>query len=210
MAYDFKKEYKELYSPKTAPSVIDVPTMTFIMIDGAGDPNTSVAYQNAMEILYGLSYTVKMSKLGDKQLEGYFDFVVPPLEGLWNGYAIDKSSYVWTSMIRQPDFVTESVFEQAKEMLAKKKPNLDLSLARLEKFAEGLCVQAMHIGSYDDEPATIAELDKFATDSGYSLDFSEQRRHHEIYLSDPRKTASEKLKTVIRHPLKGTVTNESH
>jgi hypothetical protein len=143
-----------------------------------------------------------MSKKSDAQPEGYFDFVVPPLEGLWDGTVGDKSGFRWTSMLRQPDFVTESVFEQAKDALAKKKPSLDLSLARLERFTEGLCVQIMHLGSYDDEPATIAELDKFAADSGYSLDFSAERRHHEIYLGDPRKTAPEKLKTIIRHPIK--------
>jgi hypothetical protein len=204
MPFDFKKEHKDLYAPKAAPSIIDVPTMTFITIDGEGDPNTSAAYQSAVETLYGLSYAVKMSKKGEQQPEGYFDFVVPPLEGLWQGNIADKSGFVWTSMLRQPDFVTESVFEQAKETLAKKKPQLELSLARLERFTEGLCGQIMHIGSYDDEPTTIAALDKFIADSGYRLDFSEQRRHHEIYLGDPRKTAPDKLKTVLRHPIKAS------
>jgi hypothetical protein len=204
--FDFKKEYKDLYQPKSVPSIIDVPVMTFIMIDGEGDPNVSPVYKAAVELLYGLSYAIKM---GNKAV---LEYVVPPLEGLWDlddggafkggGAAIsDKSKFVWTSMLRQPDFVTAIVFEQAKETLAKKKPNLDLSAARLEKYTEGLCVQIMHIGSYDDEPATIAVLDRFATDSGYRLDFSEQRRHHEIYLADPRKTATVKLKTVIRHPI---------
>jgi hypothetical protein len=208
MAYDFKKEYKDLYLPKATPSVIDVPEMTFIMVDGKGNPNTSAGYKAALEVLYGLSYGIKMSKMGDAQPKGYFDFVVPPLEGLWwsaDGGVItdisDKDCFCWTSMIRQPDFVTESVFEQVKETLAKKKPSLDLSFARLERFTEGVCVQIMHFGSYDDEPATVAVLDKFAADSGYILDFSERRRHHEIYLGDPRKTAPEKLKTIIRHPI---------
>jgi hypothetical protein len=210
MPFDFKKEYKNLYAPKTAPTIVDVPEMTFIMIDGEGDPNISIAYQSAVEILYGLSYAIKMSKKSDKQPEGYFDFVVPPLEGLWQGEVNDKSGFIWTSMIRQPDFVTERVFEQAKETLAKKKPQLDLSLARLERFAEGLCGQVMHLGTYDDEPATIAALDKFIADSGHRLDFSKQRRHHEIYLADPRKTgtgpsgALEKLKTVLRHPIRAS------
>ncbi|MDR0862618.1 MAG: GyrI-like domain-containing protein [Oscillospiraceae bacterium] len=201
MPFDYKKEYKTLYSPKTAPSIIDVPSMTFIMIDGEGDPNTSESYQNAVEILYGLSYAVKMSKNGGKQPEGYFDFVVPPLEGMWQGNAADKSGFRWTSMIRQPDFVTASVFEYAKETLTKKKPHLDLSRARLELFTEGLCAQIMHLGSFDDEPATIATLDKFITASAHRLDLSETRRHHEVYLADPRKTAPEKLKTVLRHPI---------
>ncbi|MDR0917434.1 MAG: GyrI-like domain-containing protein [Oscillospiraceae bacterium] len=201
MPIDFKKTQKELYQPKIAPSVIDVPTMTFIMIDGAGDPNTSEAYQNAVEILYGLSYAVKMSKTGGRQPEGYFDFVVPPLEGLWSGDARDKGGFAWTSMIRQPDFVTESVFEQARETLAKKKPRLDSRAARLERFTEGLCAQVLHLGSYDDEPATVATLDRFIAESAYRLDYSEGRRHHEIYLADPRKTTPEKLKTVLRHPI---------
>ena len=153
-----------------------------------------------------------MSKMSGTQPEGYFDYVVPPLEGFWNvgddafkdgGAAItDKSKFEWTSVIRQPDFVTPEVFEAAKVALAKKKPEIDLSKARLMKFTEGLCVQVMHIGSYDDEPATIVVMDKYAVDNGYVLDINETRRHHEIYLSDPRKTAPEKLKTVIRHPIR--------
>ncbi|MDR1563336.1 MAG: GyrI-like domain-containing protein [Oscillospiraceae bacterium] len=208
MPFDFKKEYAELYTPKTKPSIVTVPPMTFIMIDGHGDPNTAPEYQNAIEVLYGLAYTIKMSKKADKQPEGYFDFVVPPLEGLWwsegepsDMCSVDKSAFFWTAMLRQPDFVNESAFAQAKETLAKKKPHLNLSLARLELFEEALCAQIMHIGSYDDEPATLALLDKFIAESGRSLDISESRRHHEIYLSDPRKTAAEKLKTVLRHPI---------
>jgi hypothetical protein len=201
MPCDFKKEYKNLYVPKTTPGIVEVPSMKFIMIDGAGDPNTSEVYQNAVEVLYGLSYAIKMSKNSGKQPEGYFDFVVAPLEGLWQGEVSDKSAYTWTSMIRQPDFVTEIVFEQAKEVLAKKKPQLDLSIARLENFTEGLCAQVLHIGSYDSESVTLASLDQFAADSGYRLDFSETRRHHEIYLTNPRNSAPEKLKTVLRHPI---------
>jgi hypothetical protein len=210
MAFDFKKEYKNLYQPKTALSLIDVPAMLFIMVDGTGNPNTSEEYQSAVEILYGLSYAIKMSKIGGNQPVGYFDYVVPPLEGLWNvddeffrggGAAIsDKSKFIWTSMIRQPDFVTLEVFEYTKLSLAQKKLDLDTSKARLERLTEGLCVQAMHFGSYDDEPATIAAMDKYAVENGYAIDINETRRHHEIYLNDPRKTAPEKLKTVIRHP----------
>ena len=208
MAYDFKKEYKDLYAPKTAPSVIDVPEMTFIMVDGKGNPNTSAEYKAALEVLYGLSYGIKMSKMGDAQPDGYFDFVVPPLEGLWwsaDGGVItdisDKDGFCWTSMIRQPDFVTAEAFEKVKSAVSKKKPDLNLSLARLVKYTEGLCAQVLHIGSYDDEPRSTTALDQFIAESGYATDFSDTRRHHEIYLGDPRKTAPEKLKTVIRYPI---------
>jgi len=208
-AFDFKKEYKDLYLPKVKPGVIDVPPMVYVMVDGKGNPNTSTEYKSALEILYGISYSIKMSKMSKTQPEGYFDYVVPPLEGLWwgeDGYfdgvnITDKDKLYWTSMIRQPEFVTKEVFETAKQALSKKKPELDLSLVRLVSFSEGLCAQIMHIGSYDDEPATIAILEKFITESGYTNDISANRKHHEIYLSDPRKTAPEKLKTVIRHPI---------
>jgi uncharacterized protein YdeI (YjbR/CyaY-like superfamily) len=208
MAFDFKKEYKTLYAPTAKPSVVDAPEMTFIMVDGKGDPNTSTEYKAAVEVLYGLSYGVKMSKMGGAQPEGYFDFVVPPLEGLWysaNGGVItdiaDKAGFYWTSMIRQPDFVTPVVFENIKAAVAKKKTGLDLSLARLQKFSEGLCAQILHIGSYDDELRSTAVLEQFIAEFGYIADFTSQRRHHEIYLSDPRKTAPEKLKTIIRYPI---------
>jgi len=208
-AFDFKKEYKDLYLPTTKPTVIDVPEMVFIMIDGKGNPNTSSAYKNALEILYGLSYSIKMSKMSGTQPKNYFEYVVPPLEGLWwgeDGYfdgtnITDKDKLYWTSMIRQPEFVTQEVFELAKQALSKKKPELDLTLARLVSFTEGLSAQIMHIGSYDDEPASIGVLESFIVDSGHKNDISDSRKHHEIYLSDPRKTAPEKLKTVIRHPI---------
>ncbi len=209
MATDFKKTQKELYNPKTSPSVTDVPEMVFIAVDGEGNPNTSPEYKTAMEILYGFSYGIKMSKMSGTQPDGYFDFVVPPLEGLWwakgGGVVtdiLDKDKFCWRSMIRQPSFVTDKVFQSARLSLAKKKPSLDLSKARLIKFTEGLCAQIMHIGAYDDEPATVAVLEKFIAESGYAPDFTEARRHHEIYLGDPRKTAPEKLKTVIRYPIK--------
>jgi hypothetical protein len=211
-AFDYKKEFKDLYMPKTKPSIIEVPVMTFITVDGRGDPNTSAEYKHALELLYSLSFSIKMSKMSGTQPDGYFEYVVPPLEGLWwggDGYfdgtrITDKSKFNWTSMIRQPEFVTPDVFEQAKAALGKKKPELDLSLAALTIFDEGLCVQVMHYGSYDDEPATIAALNDFVAASGYRNDFSNERKHHEIYLSDPRKTAAEKLRTVIRHPVKLT------
>lgn len=207
---DYKKEYKDLYQPKTKPSIIDVPEMTFIAVDGQGDPNSCEEYKQALEILYGLSFTIKMSKMNGTQPDGYFEYVVPPLEGLWytddvtfDGLNItDKSKFKWTSMIRQPEFVTEEVFETAKSVLQKKKPDLNLSKARLMKMTEGLCVQIMHKGAYDDEPTSIEQMRDFLAENGYVEDFSDERFHHEIYLSDPRKTAPEKLKTVIRHPIK--------
>jgi hypothetical protein len=208
---DYKKEYKDLYLPKLEPMLIDVPEMIFLMTDGKGDPNTSEEFQNAMGVLYGLSYTIKMSKMNNTQPKGYFEYVVPPLEGLWwhedekvfDGTQIsDKSKFLWTIMIRQPEFVTKEVFLWAKDILSKKKPELDLSKARYELFKEGKCAQVMHIGSYDNEFETIKKLEHFIKELGYANDISETRKHHEIYLSDPRKTAPEKLKTVIRHPVK--------
>ena len=209
-SFDFKKEYKDLYMPKTKPTFVNVPKMPFIMIDGKGDPNTCEEYKTALEVLYGLSYSIKMSKMNDTQPAGYFEYVVPPLEGLWwiegdffDGINIlDKSKFCCTSMIRQPGFVTDEVFVQAKKILSKKKPEANLSLARLEHYTEGECAQIMHIGSYDTESESILKMEEFITSSGYENDISATRKHHEIYLGDPRKTAPEKLKTVIRHPVK--------
>ncbi|MGN1416133.1 MAG: GyrI-like domain-containing protein [Oscillospiraceae bacterium] len=204
---DYKKEYKDLYQPTAKPSLIEVPEMIFIAVDGKGDPNTCEEYKTAMEILYGLSFTIKMSKMNGTQPEGYFEYVVPPLEGLWHQEGINgidysrKKDFIWTSMIRQPEFVTEEVFETAKAVLSKKKPGLDLSLARYMKMTEGLCVQIMHKGPYDDEPASIEKLKRFIEENGLAEDFSDKRHHHEIYLSDPRKCAPERLRTVIRHPV---------
>lgn len=204
---DYKKQFKELYQPPTKPTIIDVPEMIFFAVNGTGDPNTSPDYKEAMEILYGLSFTVKMSKMNGTQPEGYFDYVVAPLEGLWRQEGIcgidfsRKDSFIWTSMIRQPEFVTDAVFESAKAALSKKKPHLDLSKARLMRFTEGLCVQIMHKGIYDDEPESVEKMHRFAEENGYAEDFSESRLHHEIYLSDPRKCVPERLKTVIRHPI---------
>ncbi|MBR3901002.1 MAG: GyrI-like domain-containing protein [Ruminococcus sp.] len=207
---DYKKAYKELYQPKTKPSIIEVPEMLFIAVDGEGNPNSCPEYKAAIEVLYGLSYAIKMSKMNGTQPAGYFEYVVPPLEGLWQVDAVDfdgmnvtdKDRFKWISMIRQPEFVTEEVFEQAKLVLQKKKPAFDLSKARLMKMTEGLCVQIMHKGSYDDEPASIEQMKRFLDENGYAEDFSEGRFHHEIYLSDPRKSSTDKLKTVIRHPIK--------
>ena len=207
--FDFKKEYKDLYIPKTEPSIVTVPEMKFIAVRGSGDPNTSPEYKQAMEILYGLSFTIKMSKMNGSQPDGYFEYVVPPLEGFWSvndgifdGLNItDKSKFNWISVIRQPDFVTESVFEQARAE-AEKKKKTDISKAEFITVSEGLCVQSMHIGSYDSEPSTILKMREFAEKNGYSEDLSDTRLHHEIYLSDPRRCDPERLKTVIRHPIK--------
>lgn len=206
---DYKKTEKNLYLPK-APAIVQVPEMVFFAVDGRGDPNTSPDYQQALEILYGLSFTVKMSKLSGEAPEGYFEYVVPPLEGLWwtddpafDGRApADKSAFFWTSLIRQPDFVTEDIFRWAREKLAKKKPDLDLSKARFLRWEEGLCAHLLHTGPYDAEPASIDRLEAFIREQGYEPDFSDARRHHEIYLGDPRRTAPEKLKTVLRHPVR--------
>ncbi|MDE6591876.1 MAG: GyrI-like domain-containing protein [Oscillospiraceae bacterium] len=212
---DYKKAFKELYMPSSKPAAVDVPEMTFIAVDGKGDPNNNPDYQESIEILYGLSFTVKMSKLGSAQIEGYFEYVVPPLEGLWqtDGQPVvdnifDKSKLCWTSMIRQPEFVTEDVFEWAKNTLGKKKPGLRLSKARLMTFTEGLCVQAMHKGSYDEEAATIGKMHDFMKVNGFAEDFSQERQHHEIYLSDPRRCAPERLKTVIRIPVRTEAGNK--
>lgn len=208
-AIDFKKRDKALYNPKEKPEIIHVPLMRFLMVDGKGNPNTSKEYSEAIEMLYGISYTIKMSKMSENTPKGYYDYVVPPLEGLWwtindefKGVGVlDKEKFLWTAMIRQPEFVTEEVIHAAKEILNKKKPQLDLSKLRLVDVEEGLCVQMMHIGSYDDEPATVKKMVDYITEQGYKEDF-EVRKHHEIYLSDPRKAKPEKLKTIVRHPIK--------
>lgn len=207
---DYKKAYPDLYRPTARPALIDVPPMIFLMVDGSGDPNTSEAYRQALEALYGLSYTIKMSKMNGTQPPGYFEYVVPPLEGLWrladDGYCggpvQDKSAFRWTSMIRQPEFVTPEVFARAKDQFAKKRPEANISAVRLETLAEGLCCQVMHTGPYDDEPATLEKLHAFIEQAGYVEDFSGGRQHHEIYLSDPRKTAPPRMKTILRHPVR--------
>lgn len=208
MPFDFKKEYKEFYIPKTKPSIIDVPAMNFVSVRGKGDPNSEDGeYRKALDILYGVSYTIKMSKKGDRRIEGYFDYVVPPLEGLWQQEDIDgidytrKDKFEWVSMIRLPDFVTESDFDWAVREASEKKKS-DFSKAEFFTYTEGLCVQCMHIGSYDDEPETVEAMHRFISENGYSVDITEKRRHHEIYLSDPRKTDPGQLKTVIRLPVK--------
>ena len=208
MAFDFKKEYREFYLPKDRPTIVDVPEMRFVALRGAGDPNAPDGnYQRALAVLYAVAYTLRMSKLGEHRIEGYFDYVVPPLEGFWwqdgvRGVDIArKDAFQWIACIRLPDFVQEADFSWAVQAAAAKK-KLDCSGAEYLVLREGLCVQLMHVGSYDSEPASILRLHAFAEESGYALDYSEQRRHHEIYLSDPRKTAPEKCKTVIRLPIR--------
>ena len=207
MAFDYKKEYKEFYLPPKKPSIVEVPKMTFLAVRGHGDPNEEGgAYKDALEMLYGVAYTIKMSKKGDHRIEGYFDFVVPPLEGFWwqdGVLGVDyarKEDFNWISAIRVPDFVTRSEFEWAVEEATAKKKR-DFSQVELLTIEEGLCVQCLHVGPYDDEPATVEAMRAFAEESGYAEDFSDERLHHEIYLNDARRTAPEKLKTVIRHPV---------
>ena len=208
MAFDYKKEYKEFYMPKGKPSIVTVPKMNYIAVRGQGDPNAEDGdYKAAIGLLYGIAFTIKMSKMGSRQIEGYFDFVVPPLEGFWRQDGIDgvdysrKEDFQWISVIRLPDFVTEDDFRWAVEEATLKKSQ-DFSKVEYLTIEEGLCVQCMHIGLYDDEPATVDLMDQYLKENGYENDFSDERWHHEIYLSDARKTAPEKLKTVIRHPIR--------
>nr|WP_314946683.1 GyrI-like domain-containing protein [Schaalia odontolytica] len=208
MAFDFKKEYKELYAPKKGPGIIEVPPVTYVAVRGSGDPNEEGgAYQQAIAVLYAISYTIKMSKKGSRQIEGYTDFVVPPLEGFWWQDAAEgidyahKEAFNWIAVIRLPDFVTREVFGWAVEEAAAKK-KIDCSIAEYLRVREGLCVQCLHVGSYDDEPATVEAMDAFAREQGYEIDLSEERRHHEVYLSDARKVAADKLRTIVRHPIK--------
>lgn len=198
---DYKKEYKDLYMPKNKPSIINVPPMNFLMLNGKGDPNDN-EYQEAVQTLYSLAYTIKMDK---DRPDGYFDYVVPPLEGLWWSEGpfdlYERKDWLWTSMIRQPEFVTQSVLDQATEKAQKKNRRLDFSKVKLEIFTEGLCVQMMHIGPFADEPASIKSMMAFISSQNFKDAVGAVRKHHEIYLSDPRKTASDKLRTVLRHPI---------
>ena len=208
MPFDFKKEYKEFYMPKGKPEIVVVPKMNYIAVRGKGNPNEEDGeYKKSIELLYGIAYTIKMSKKSEHKIEGYFDYVVPPLEGFWWQENIDgidyshKENFQWISVIRLPDFVTKADFDWAIEEATRKK-KMDFSKVEFLTLEEGLCVQCMHSGSYDDEPATVAAMDKFIADNSYENDISDTRRHHEIYLSDVRKVAPEKLKTVIRHPIR--------
>ena len=208
MAFDFKKEYKEFYMPKSKPEIVTVPKANYIAVRGKGDPNDEGgAYQQAVGILYAVAYTLKMSYKTDYRIEGFFDYVVPPLEGFWWQDGVDgiddsdKSTFNWISVIRLPDFVTRKDFDWAVKT-AEKKKHLDCSKAEFLTIDESLCVQIMHIGPFDDEPATVSMMNAYLLENGYENDFSGSRLHHEIYLSDARKVAPEKWKTVIRHPIK--------
>ena len=208
MPFDFKKEYKEYYMPKNKPAIVNIPKMNYVAVRGKGNPNEEGgAYQQAISVLYAVAYTLKMSYKTDYKIEGFFEYVVPPLEGFWWQEGVvgvdytDKSTFNWISVIRLPDFVTKQDFEWAVETASKKK-KLDCSAAEFLTIDEGLCVQIMHLGSYDDEPATVASMDGYLAENGYENDMTDERLHHEIYLSDPRKTAPENWKTVIRHPIK--------
>ena len=208
MAFDFKKEYKEYYLPTGKPEIVDVPSANYIAVRGKGNPNDEDGeYKRAVGVLYAVAYTLKMSKLGDHRIDGYYDFVVPPLEGFWWQEGVDgidysdKSTFCWISIIRLPDFVTRGDFDWAVNE-AQRKKKTDCSNAEFFTVEEGLCVQIMHIGAYDDEPSTVALMNSYLAENGYATDITDTRLHHEIYLSDARKTEPSKWKTVIRHPIK--------
>jgi len=208
MVFDYKKEYKEFYLPKNKPSIVTIPKMNFIAVRGKGNPNKEDSeYKKSIELLYSIAFTIKMSYKGEYKIDGYFSYVVPPLEGFWwqeNTEMLDynrKDDMYFISIIRLPDFVTKEDFDWAIEEATKKKKR-DFSKVEFLTYEEGECVQCMHVGSYDDEPKTIEMMEEYALDNGYELDISDNRYHHEIYLSDPRRCSVENLKTVIRHPIK--------
>lgn len=211
MAFDFKKEFKEFYQPKTKPSIITVPKMNYLAVRGTGDPNQEdSAYKESIELLYGVAYTLKMSHKTDYKIEGFFDYVVPPLEGFWwqeDREGVDyghKEQFSFVSVIRLPDFISKDNVDWAISQASKKKKR-DFSKVEFFTYNEGLCVQCMHVGPYNDEPKTVEAMHQFMEEEGYVLDITLERMHHEIYLGDVRKTAAEKLKTVLRHPIKKSV-----
>lgn len=204
--FDFKKEYKEYYQPKNKPEIINIPKMNFIAVNGKGNPNEADGeYSKSITLLYGVAYTLKMSYKTDYKIEGFFQYVVPPLEGFWWIEGLKgmdykrKDDFSFISLIRVPDFISKEDVDWAIDQVSQKK-NMDYSSVYYMTYDEGLVVQCMHIGSYDDEPQTVNEMTKFVHDNGYEHDFS-SRYHHEIYIGDPRKANPEKLKTVIRHPV---------
>ena len=208
MAFDYKKEYKEFYMPKNKPTIVEVPEMNFVAVRGNGDPNSEDGeYKSSIGLLYSIAFTIKMSYKGEHKIDGYFEYVVPPLEGFWwqNGVDgidyTDKESFNFISLIRLPDFVTKSDFDWAISEATEKK-KADFSKVEFFTYNEGLCVQCMHIGGYDDEPATIAMMHRYAEQNGCELDITDTRYHHEIYLSDPRRCDVSKLRTVVRQPIK--------
>ncbi|MBY0757716.1 GyrI-like domain-containing protein [Sellimonas caecigallum] len=208
MAFDYKKEYKEFYLPGRRPQIVEIPEMNFIAVRGKGDPNEEGGeYKASIGLLYGIAFTIKMSKKGRHEIQGYFDYVVPPLEGFWwqdGTEGIDygrKEAFQWISVIRLPDFVQKADFDWAIAEAEKKKKQ-DFSKVEFLTVKEGVCVQCMHIGAFDDEPETIKLMEQFAREKGYVSDFSNERMHHEIYLSDARRVPVEKWRTVIRHPVR--------
>lgn len=209
MAFDYKKEYKEFYSPKNKPSIVEIPKMNYIAVRGKGNPNAEDGeYKKSIGLLYAIAFSIKMSYKGSHKIDGYFEYVVPPLEGFWwqdgnkNGIDYnDKESLNFISVIRLPDFVTKKDFDWAIEEATNKKKQ-DFSKVEFLTYDEGVCVQCMHIGSYDNEPATVELMHRYMTENGYELDITSERLHHEIYLSDPRRCDVSRLKTVIRHPIK--------
>ncbi|MBO5525874.1 MAG: GyrI-like domain-containing protein [Clostridia bacterium] len=208
MAFDLKKEYKEFYMPKDKPQIVTVPQANYIAVRGKGNPNEEGgAYQSAIGVLYAVAYILKMSYKTDHRIEGFYEYVVPPLEGFWwqeNEEGVDyahKDAFCWISVIRLPDFVTKADFDWAVETATKKKKT-DCSIAEFLTVDEGLCVQIMHTGSFDDEPETVEQMHAYIEERGYTTDFTEERMHHEIYMSDARKVPAEKWRTVIRHPIK--------
>lgn len=208
MAFDFKKEYKEFYLPKNKPQIVTVPPMNYIAVRGMGDPNEEGgAYKAAIGVLYAVAYTIKMSKMGDHRIDGYFDFVVPPLEGFWWQEGVDgadygrKEDFCWISVLRLPDFVTEADFAWAVEDATCRKKQ-DCYAAELLTVDEGLCVQALHTGPFESEPETIAFMDRFLAENGYVTDITDHRLHHEIYRSDARKTTPDHWRTILRHPVR--------
>ena len=208
MTFDYKKEYKEYYLPEKKPQFVEIPRMNFIAVRGKGDPNEEGgAYKAAIGLLYGIAFTIKMSKKSSHEIPGYFDYVVPPLEGFWSQESAEginyrkKEEFRWISVIRLPDFVKKADFDWAVREAERKKKQ-DFSKAEFFTMEEGLCVQCMHLGAFDEEPRTIALMDSFLEQNGYVNDFSESRMHHEIYLSDARRVPPEKWRTVIRHPVR--------
>ncbi len=209
MAFDYKKEYKEFYLPANKPSIVRVPEMNYLAVRGAGDPNNEDGeYKKSIGLLYAIAFTLKMSYKGDRKIDGYFPYVVPPLEGFWwqegKTDGIDysnKAALEFISVIRLPDFVKKADFDWAIAEATEKKGE-DFSKVEYLAYDEGECVQCMHLGSYDDEPATVERMHQYMRDNGYELDIKNPRYHHEIYLSDPRRCAVEKLRTVVRHPIR--------
>lgn len=208
MPYDFKKEQKELYQPKTAPALVHVPKMNYLAVRGKGDPNDPDGeYARSIPLLYGVAYTLKMSPRAGHVIDGFFDYTVPPLEGFWwqPGLAgvdyANKAGFHFLSLLRLPDFVTRADFDWAVESATAKK-KMDLSPVEFFPYDEGFCVQCMHLGPYDTEPQTAAKMHDFMRRQGYALDITDARYHHEIYLSDPRKCDPARLKTVLRHPVR--------